>query len=296
MTTDLHYVSGQSIIPPDAFGISPSGVSKFLDKTHEWYREMVLGEKSFTGSTSTVLGTCVHYCAEQYIKHKKVNYIEIYKYLYTQCCTPDPAIEEQFLSYAPFELSASDESDIIAWLRKNSTNPDIDCNYILDQWRPMGQALISHLIKTGIPQQSEPMFCAEVIPNYWASGSIDAIKGDMIIDYKTTSEKSPKSYIPMNYKYQLLTYAWICSKNNIPIDRISIIWVTNNEVGRISEVTGKPLKDYPAQAVQVTEQITKADIDFIESILTMIASTVQASKDQPDLTWLLFKDPRLKAI
>jgi len=143
------------------------------------------------------------------------------------------------------------------------------------------------------------MVKAEVIPGYWASGSIDAIKGlnngsGMIIDYKTTSDKTVKQYIPMHYKYQLLTYAWICKQNNMPIDRISIIWVTNNDINRISEVTGKPMKDYPAQAVQIIEQVTEADYQFIESILTMIASTVAASKAHPELTWLLFKDPRLR--
>jgi hypothetical protein len=158
----------------------------------------------------------------------------------------------------------------------------------------MGQALINYLIKSNITGTSESMHKAEVKPGYWASGSIDLISNGMIIDYKTTSDLSPKSYIPMNYKYQLLTYAWICRQNGIPIDRISIIWVTNNVVGRISEVTGKPMKDYPTQAVQVTEQITDTDFDFIESILGMIADTVQASKDYPHLKSVLFKDPRLK--
>lgn len=285
MTTELHYVSGQTIIPENAFGISPSGVSKFIEKTHEWYQEMILGNKSFTGSTATVLGSIVHFCAEQFIKHKKVNYDEIYKYIFTQTCLLKP--DEEF-------LALTTEESKIEYLTNNCNNTEIDAIYILEQWRPMGQALINHLIKTGIPEQSEPMVKAEVMPGYWASGSIDAIRHGMIIDYKTTSDKTPKQYIPMHYRYQLLTYAWICKQNNMPIDRISIIWVTNNDINRISETTGKAMKDYPTQAVQVIEQVTETDYQFIESILTMIASTVDASRTHPELTWLLFKDPRLR--
>lgn len=296
MTTDLDYISGATILPENTFGISPSSISKFMEKPHLWYREMFLGEKDFNGNTSSVLGTVTHFCAEQYIKHKKVNYEEIYKYIYSQTC----------LGYDDsIFLSLTTEDEKVDYIDTHCNNPDIDGTYILNQWRPMGQALINHLIKTGVPEISEPMVKAEIKPGYWASGSIDAIRGigsdftnpkgtGQIIDYKSTSDLSPKPYIPMNYKYQLLTYAWICSKNGIPIDRISIIWVTNNVVGRISEVTGKPMKDYPTQAVTVTESITQTDLDFIESILDMIASTCQASKDDPSLTWLLFKDPRLR--
>lgn len=294
MTTKLDYISGATIIPEGAFSISPSSVNKFIEKPHVWYREMLLGEKDFNQSTSTVLGTITHFCAEEFITNKKVDYIEIYKYIYSNCCLPNADIEAQFNSYAPYSLSKDDEADIDAWLRTNSVSTEVDANHILDQWRIMGQTLIDHLRQTGIPQQAEPLVKAEVKPGYWASGSIDAIRNGQVIDYKTTSDKTPKSYIPMNYKYQLLTYAWICHKNNILIDRISIIWVTQSELNRISEKTGKPLKDYPSQAVTVTEVVTQADLDFIEGILSMIADTVQASTDYPHLRHVLWKDPRLK--
>ena len=168
MTTELDYVSGATILPEGAFGISPSGVSQFIEKPHLWFKNHILKEKTFDQSTSTVLGTVVHFCAESYTKHKKVNYHEIYKYLYSQTCIGYN--DEDF-------LALTTEEQWIDFISSNCNHPDIDGNYILTQWRPMGQALINHLIATGVPNISEPMVKAEVKPGYWASGSIDAIRG-----------------------------------------------------------------------------------------------------------------------
>jgi hypothetical protein len=118
--------------------------------------------------------------------------------------------------------------------------------------------------------------------------------GGVIVDYKTTSDKTPKNYIPMYYKYQLLAYAYIYNKMGIYVDRIRIIWVTRNDVGRISEKTGKPMKDYPSQAVEVTEQITETDLLFIESILKLISESAYTAIKHPELAYLIFKDYRLK--
>ena len=321
-TTDLDYISGQTIIPEGAFGVSPSSISKFMESPHIWYREMILGEKQFDQSTSTILGTLTHYCAEQYAKHSEVNYIEIYKYIIKNVCL-EP--EEAFELLSSITKETFDEEAVVDWIENSALNPDFNVEAILSEWRPMGQALIDHIIKEGLPSEVEPLVKAEIQPGYWAAGSIDAIKGvtflkgdtqismdeyltlrqedpslvtckgsGTIVDYKTTSTKTPKDYIPMAYKYQLLTYAWICKQNGIPIDRIQITWITRHDVNRISEKTGKPIKSYPATVTTVPEQITDSDFDFIESILSMIVDTVKAGKDYPELLHVLFKDPRLK--
>lgn len=284
--TPLDYVSGATIIPDKAFGISPSNVNTFITKPHTWYREQVLGEKQFDKSTATILGTIVHYCAEQYIKTKAVPKSHIFDYIHEVL---DPNVRTKFQSNV-------DEIAAIAELKSKisvSKNPHIDVAYILDQWKPMGQAIIDYL-KTNKPNRSEELICAEVMPGFYASGSADAVIGDTLIDFKTTSDLTPKAYIPMNYKYQLLTYAWIYTKMGVPINRIRIVWITNNQVGRISETTGKPMKDYPTTATAVTEEINSADLEFIESILKLISETVQAARDYPQLTHCLFKDYRLK--
>ena len=100
--------------------------------------------------------------------------------------------------------------------------------------------------------------------------------------------------MPQNYKVQLLTYAWIYRKLGVDIQNIRIVWITNNIVGRVSEKTGKPLKDYPSKVIPVTQVITNEDMEFIESYLKLIAETYLKAKECPELTYLLFSDYRLK--
>ena len=252
----------EHLVPQDAFRISPSMIYHFSDKKWEWYRTQVLGEQgSFIGSDSTVLGTCIHRVAERYIKTGKIDLDELYNYVD---------------NYKEIELE----------------NPE----FIKSQIEPMGQALINYLDFFGIPERSEEAIAAEILPNIYAGGTADALIGDTLIDFKTTSLTTPKEYIPNNYKWQLLTYAWIYRKMGVNVNKIRIVWITNNIVGRISEKTGKPLKDYPSQVVPVTEVITEDDMRFIEDYLRLIAETYLKGKECPELVYLLYSDYRLKDI
>ena len=90
----------------------------------------------------------------------------------------------------------------------------------------------------------------------------------------------------MNFKEKLL------SKNPEP-DRIRLVYINRNIVGAISEVTGKQLKSYPPEVTVLTESITKDDLDFIESVLTLCKDTYLKAKEDPSLVHLLYKDMRL---
>ena len=290
MTTRLDYISGSIIIPEGSFGISPSSISSFISAPHQWYREFVLGERDFSQSTATVLGTICHFIAEEFVTKKSVDKLEIYKYIYKHTCPPS-------ISFPTTE----DLDTIESFLYEHCLTSPIDGQYILSQWKVMGNTLITYLKNRPPVAEVENMIAAEILPNFYAAGSADKLEGPgkgkgfhCLTDYKTTSDLTPKDYIPMNYKYQLLTYAWIYTKLGYNVDRIRIVWITNNQVGRISETTGKPLKDYPSQVVEVTELINQQDLDFIESILKLISETVQAARDYPHLTHCLFKDYRLK--
>jgi len=255
--TKLDY---QSVPLPEGIrGISPSQINNFFAKPHEWYRSEILKEKQFEGSTASGLGTVVHYIAEEFAKTRTVDKAEIPKYL------------EQF-----------------------KDNPDINLDYIQSQWQPMGQALINYLVSNGLPERSEEPISYEVTEGVHVAGTADAVKGSCLCDYKTTSDLTAKDYIPTYYRYQLLTYAWIYNKLGIYIDRIRIIWITNHVVGRISDKTNKPMKDYPSTVTAVTEVITQEDLDFIESILKLIAETMYYSEQYPELNYIFFKDYRLK--
>jgi hypothetical protein len=98
----------------------------------------------------------------------------------------------------------------------------------------------------------------------------------------------------MGYKYQLLLYAYLCRKNNISIDRITLVYVNRNIDGGISEKTGKPLKSYPPEVTELTEQITEEDYEFIESVLMLLVDTLKLVKERPEYAYMLFRDYRLK--
>ena len=250
----------EGLLPEGAFRISPSSVAKFNDKKWEWYQENILGNKQFLGNTASVLGTCVHRVAESYIQLGKV-----------------------------------DKSEIYAYIDSMKDNPDVDRDYVASQFGPMGEALIDYLRVFGIPERSEETIITELEGGVYVGGTADAVIGDTLIDFKTTSKTSiEEGYIPNNYKWQLLTYAYIYRKLGVDINRVRIVWITNNIVGRISEKTGKPLKDYPAQVIPCTHCITDEDMKFIEDYLKLIAETYLASKKYPELTYLLYSDYRLK--
>jgi len=279
--TDLDYVSGSTVLPEGAFGISPSSLGKFFNEPHNWYRDTFLDEKSFTGSTSTILGTIVHYCAEQHIKKQPIDKNQIYQYLYEQCCTP-------FINGFP-----TSESKAVPFLLSQA-RAEFDIEHILYQYPIMSEVLIDH-INSLVPTRAEEIVSTEIIPGYWAAGSVDLLCGQDLYDYKTTSALSPPKSISYEHKLQLLTYAYCHIKKGNPIRSINIIYVTTNVVGRTG-TTGKPLADYPATATTLTHYITAEDIEFIESILKLVAETAEYVKANPHLAYIIFRDYRLKSI
>ena len=255
----------ETLIPEGNFRISPSMIAKFTDKKWEWYQSQVLGNTEFNGNTATVLGTCVHRCAE----------------VFTKCKTEE---ERAFI-----------RDEIPAYINSFKDNPEVDTNYCLEQWKPMGQALIDYLRVFGIPDRSEDAIAVKLMDGVYVGGTADAVIGNTIIDFKTTSKLNvDDTYIPNNYKMQLLAYAYIYRKLGVDISSMRLVWITNNVVGRISEKTGKPMKDYPARVVPVTQVITEDDMRFIEDYLKLIGETYLKSKESPELIYLLYGDYRLK--
>lgn len=288
--TKLDYISGDTIIPKGHFKISPSSFAKFFSKPHLWYREEVLGEEGFTGSEASYLGTVIHYIAEEYVKSKGtcVDKYEIYRYLFQELCS------NQSLSL-PSWSNGDHEDEIIDFLLEHCDHPEIRVSVILEHYKPMGNALIELLRTRPFPDMVEPMVAAEVIPGYWAAGSIDSYNSSTgeINDYKTSSDLTPKKSIPYDYKLQLLTYAWILKQKGYNPTKMSITWITRNNVNRVND-KGNPLKDYPSVATKISEVITNDDFEFIESLLKLCAESVQYGKANPDSVPYIFRDYRLK--
>lgn len=266
MLKSLDYVENYTdLIPEGNFRISPSMVSKFSDKKWEWYQNQVLSNSTFAGNTSTVLGTCVHRCAEVFSKCKN---------------------EEE---------RAILRTEIPNYIDTFSMNPDVDISFCKEQWKPMGQALINYLTLYGVPERSEDKIAYKLMDGVYVGGTADAVIGDTLIDYKTTSTKEPSCVlIPNGYKMQMLAYAWVYRKLGIEINNLKLIWITQNNVNRISEKTGRAMKDYPSKVIPVTIGITNEDMEFIEDYLKLIGETYLKAKECPELTYLLFGDYRLK--
>lgn len=287
MKTRLDYTPGNSILPEGSFGISPSQLATFFSSPNQWYREQVLGEKAeFQGNTSSYLGTLVHFIAEEYTKSGEYDVTEIYKYLYKELCSNKSIIPD-----------FSDEEETEIFLLENADKEGVDIRTILGKFRHMGDHIIEYLDRVGVPTHSEDLISAEVQEGYYVCGSCDSYNENTktVSDYKSTSLTSPKDSIPYNYKLQLLCYAYIYRAMGFPVDKIQIIWITQPDINRVSEKTGKPLKDYPCQVVPVTYMLQESDWQLIESILALVAESVKADKTNPELRHVIWKDYRLKA-
>ena len=240
-----------------AFRISASQVSKFFDETSNWYRQQLMGEKGFEGSTASHLGTTVHAGIEMFVDNGE----------------PDWAALEKHV------LSIED--------------PQIDKSVILDQYPHMINAVLP-FVEANMPTEVEKFIFHEILPGIGVGGSIDALRGDTIIDWKTTSAKSPPKSFSRNYWFQQMVYAWVLRQQGIHIRFLKLVFITRSETGRVSEKTGKPLKDYPSTYSVVTEEVTEDKLDLIGSCLRLIADSVDKWNKEPDLRYLLAQDMRLK--
>ena len=266
----LDYNYGNKSIP-GTFRISASQISNFFDFTNLWFRKNLLGEDvGFKGSTSSVAGTCVHFAAESYIKNN-------------------------------LQLPQEDKDEMYAYIDEQASKfPDlVDPSQCREIMTPMWRSLREHL-QANPGGLAEPFVEIEILPGITVGGSIDLIQvpGDSTIytdleqlrgksiyikDYKTTSTKyaSDKSItqsaMTKAYEWQLLTYAFALKKAyNINTLAIQDIFVTREYEGEISEKTGKRGKAYPSMVVPITKPVTSESLEFIESIINIVAHSVQS--------------------
>jgi hypothetical protein len=261
-------------ITNNAFRISASQVSKFFDRTSEWYRENLAGETGFTGNTATELGNCVHAAAHMYIDTGEVDFKQIEEYI------------------------------------KTLAGSDIDTDHIRTQY-PYMVAVLLPFIDSHMPTEAEKFVFHELSPGIVAGGSIDAIQGHVansnddetvvytedavtLMDWKTTSAKTAPTKFSRNYWFQQMVYAWVLKQQGVNVRWIKLVYITQSEVGRVSEKTGKALKDYPATVSVVTEEVTDDNLELIGSCLKLVAESVETWYKKPELRHLLAQDMRLK--
>lgn len=245
----------QVALPEDAvFKISPSQIAKFFEYPVIWYKEEVLGDKQFKGNTATVLGTAVHYVAEQYAL-SKMNKTEL----------DTDAIAEQIET----EL---DELD----------NPDVNHGDVLSLYQEMSSALINEYLAHNIPTEVESELVMPVKKGIYLGGSCDNFTNGTVVDYKNVGTKPNTDKIPWSYYIQLMAYAKMYQSQGKHVDRIRLVY------------TVRPTKTLPVRVFTVTQSITDKDWKAIDNVLTLITDTILLSQELPNLTYLLFKSMQLK--
>ena len=257
--TVLDYYKGEG----DHFRISASGISRFFTGTSSWFRENLTDlDEGFTGNTASVLGTIVHYNLECYVKNEPIDFLEIDQYLVNQSTIIDDLDVDYIHHQYPIMVRSAQQ-----W---------ITANVPLDE--AVAEKFMEHMLLSGIT----------------VGGSCDLHTSNTVYDYKTTSAKTLPKNIQYAHKLQGLTYAKLLIEQGYNIKYISIVYVTTDIIGGLSEKTGKPLKNYPSEAVQLIEPITQEDLDMIDNIHTLIAESVEKFRDEPSMRHLLGQDLRLK--
>lgn len=257
--TAIDYYDGKNELPEGAFRISASSFSTFVSRPWQYYKENVLGLGGFNGNTSSVIGSVVHFCAEQKAQGKEPDINEINQYIENQ-----------------------------------SDNIDVDKSIVADNWKPMAMELVNSYVLPSINQYTtvEEFVTYDLGDGIYAGGSIDAIQGDTIVDYKTTSSKAP-TMIPPHYKQQLLVYAWVLKQLGRQMERIRLVYINRPiDTRRISEKTGKPIGKYtPPEVTVLTELITSEDIKWIGDMISLCKDKLLATEQYPELRNLIWHFP-----
>lgn len=268
MANPLEYDHDKDYLPEDcALNISPSKFSKFIEKKHNWYREVVLKEDGFMGSTSSVIGTIVHYLAECVATKADIDKDAIFEYVESNT---EKLEEDQYCATT-----------------------------VMDNFETMASVLINEYVLPNMDNylEVESVHMAPLGEGIYVSGKLDVLEGTKedccVVDYKTYSSKTKPKAIPLAYKYQLLVYAWLLKQNGYNPSRIKLVYVNRPVDGGVSEKTGKPLKSYPSEVTVLVECITDEDIAFIESMLFLCRDSLLAGENHPDLLHVIWNDPRL---
>lgn len=239
--------------------VSASSIDTFFKDTREFFN-IIEGNPTFKGNDSTVLGTFVHYIASQTIMNKPINKEEMFNYMVENS---EYITDENLLDKA-FEIS-----EILIPYIKSSIY-----NY----------------------KYCEDRFSYKISDNFMLCGTADLVVGDELIDFKTTKDQKKIYTFPEHYISQLSTYLYLLKNNNIEINRFSLIWITIPNTNRISEKTGKRLKEYPTQINKISMEVNNQILENIEKKINLIRDSIELSISNPEYKHIIFKDYDLKEI
>ena len=248
------------IAEPYRLLISPSLLSKFYTNPSEWFANTVIGETTFKGNTSTVLGTICHYiyncvCNKKEVTREFIN-AELDKFI---------------------EMNPSEEIDYDIIKKEYPEVSKEVVNSYLYKW---------NFYKSNLIMLSEYTMYTRLTKDIVLGGTCDLIENldneYTIVDFKTVSKK-PSKVIPLAYKLQLMAYAYLVKKTfNVEPKYIRIVYGV------------RPLKSIGARCEVVTEEITSDLWRVINNTLELVIDTMELYWEHPQWSYILFKNYDLK--
>jgi hypothetical protein len=169
--------------------ISPSQIDKFYTEPTIWYKEQMLGETVFKGSTSTELGTVIHAIADSVAT-----------------------------------TGAYSDLDVVDYI-DSITDPDVDKDTLHSTYLELARAVINEYLVNNKPEVTEEQLTMHIKDNVYVGGTCDFRDGTIVGDYKTVSRKPSLEKIPLSYKRQLMSYARMYKEQGLEIDTIRIVYI-----------------------------------------------------------------------
>lgn len=216
--------------------------------------DRIFDREQYIETTNTVLGTIVHYCANQYLTTRQVSSQEIENYL-------------------------------------QRVDSSVDRDFIRNCYKDMGNKLFEWLDSRVFGSfKSEIPLKAEISKYGVLTGTCDLIMGDTLVDFKTTSQFTEHTDIARHYVQQLQAYYYLCHKNDIVINQAKIVYISVPRIGENSPKTGKPLKDYPCKVYEIPLANEYLDILKIDKYLKAIGEQIDFIKENPDKAHLITRE------
>ena len=182
MSLDYHKIQVQE----GEILISPSSIAQMFDNSGAWYKSYILGEKTFTGNDNTYLGSLLHHRIEEYYLKRDNGYVNINKEL---------------------EIAYLDSSNAL------------DSWKIMESLEPMYRAWIEQYgTASKTPEIIESSYQYSPIDGVVFGGTVDAIQGDTLIDWKSSS-KSKSSL--SDYRMQMYCYYFIINSKRKMIEKMT---------------------------------------------------------------------------
>lgn len=240
----IAYDDKRKLVPEDKYLFSVTQINEFFANPNEFFRKVILKEDIPFACNATVLGTLCHYAISQAHENKEILKEEINEYRH---------------SLAEFD--------------------NLDWDYILNKFNEMKETIIYNATNMFVtqPTEVEQHHILKLTDNVYIGGTLDARYGNLIVDYKTTSDKyiTEEKPLPSNYINQLYAYSYILHQEKIAVDRIAICYMTVPDTMRVSQATGKRMKDYPCKFIKVEQYLSEKIMKDVENKMYLIAETIE---------------------